>query len=155
MKAVIQRVKQARVTVDKQEAASVSEGFLVLFAVHRNDEKADIDYMVNKILNLRIFEDENHKANLSVRDIEGEILLVPQFTLISSTRKGNRPSFTDAADYEKAKAFSELFFQEMKMHFNSVKYGVFRAYMQVSLVNDGPFTIIIDSLDRQSPRRQA
>ncbi len=155
MKAVVQRVIKADVCVEGRAVAEIKRGLLVLFGIHEDDEYEDIRYMVHKILNLRIFEDSAQKANLAIVEAEGEILLVPQFTLISSTRKGNRPSFSHAADIEKGREFSELFYSEMKKAFPSAKYGIFRASMQVSLINDGPFTIILDSSDRHKPRRQS
>lgn len=153
MKTVIQRVIKASVHVENELISEIGRGFLILFGIHKDDEIEDIKYITHKVINLRIFEDQNHKANLALNEIKGKILLVPQFTLISSTRKGNRPSFSNAADIKKGKEFSDLFYSMMREAYSDTLYGVFQAYMRVELINDGPFTIIIDSLDRHKPRR--
>lgn len=154
MQIIIQRVLKASVIVENEPVSKIEKGFLILFGVHKDDEETDIDYLIHKIINLRIFEDENGKFNLSIKEVNGQILLVPQFTLISSTRKGNRPSFTNAAGKEKGKDMGNLFHNKLKTIFPSTKYGVFQAYMKVHLINDGPFTIIIDSFDRLRSRRK-
>lgn len=155
MIAIIQRVNKAYVSVENRTIQEIKKGFLVLFGIHKDDQTGDIDYIIHKIIRLRIFGDENNKANLSIKAINGGILLVPQFTLMANTRKGNRPSFTNAADIKKGYEFGGLFYERLKEKHKDTKYGVFQAYMQVGLVNDGPFTIIMDSFDRHKARRSS
>lgn len=145
MKALIQRVTSASVTIDSQIVGEIKKGLLVLLGVGKGDSVREVKYLTDKILGLRIFEDENNKMNLSVMDIGGEILLVSQFTLYGDARKGKRPSFTDAAPPNEAEALYEAMKQEMRSQIN-VECGEFGADMQVALVNDGPVTIILESI---------
>jgi len=145
MKAVLQRVKHASVTVGGQLVSSIGQGLLVFLGIGESDESADLEWMVEKIVHLRIFEDENEKMNLSVKDTGGSILLVSQFTLYGDAQKGRRPSFSEAAKPEKAQAFYEACGRRMADHGVSVSMGVFGAMMAIDLLNDGPVTILIDS----------
>ncbi|AEH45500.1 D-tyrosyl-tRNA(Tyr) deacylase [Thermodesulfatator indicus DSM 15286] len=145
MRAVIQRVKQASVTVEGQEVAAIGQGFLVLVGVSKEDTIKDIDYLARKIVNLRVFEDEKGKLNLSLKDISGEVLLVSNFTLYGDCRKGNRPSFAKAAPPELAEKLYLSLAEAIKAEGVPVKTGKFRAYMEISLINDGPVTLLLDS----------
>lgn len=147
MKVVIQRVKEAQVTIDDELVGDISQGILLLVGVGPDDEQEDLDYAVRKITNMRIFSDDMGKMNLSVQDIKGSILSVSQFTLFAETKKGNRPAFTGAAKPDKAEKMY-LDFNEALAQFVPVETGVFGADMQVSLVNDGPVTIILDTKSR-------
>ncbi|MCO4479654.1 D-aminoacyl-tRNA deacylase [Streptococcus infantarius] len=147
MKVVIQRVKEAQVTIDDELVGDISQGLLLLVGVGPDDEQEDLDYAVRKITNMRIFSDDMGKMNLSVQDIKGSILSVSQFTLFADTKKGNRPAFTGAAKPDKAEKMY-LDFNEALAQFVPVEIGVFGADMQVSLVNDGPVTIILDTKSR-------
>lgn len=147
MKVVIQRVKEAQVTIDDELVGDISQGLLLLVGVGPDDEQEDLDYAVRKITNMRIFSDDMGKMNLSVQDIKGSILSVSQFTLFAETQKGNRPAFTGAAKPDKAEKMY-LDFNEALAQFVPVETGVFGADMQVSLVNDGPVTIILDTKSR-------
>lgn len=147
MKVVIQRVKEAQVMIDDELVGDISQGLLLLVGVGPDDEQEDLDYAVRKITNMRIFSDDMGKMNLSVQDIKGSILSVSQFTLFAETKKGNRPAFTGAAKPDKAEKMY-LDFNEALAQFVPVETGVFGAYMQVSLVNDGPVTIILDTKSR-------
>lgn len=150
MKAVIQRVSSASVTVDAQIISSISNGLLVLVGIEDADAKDDIEWLSNKIVNLRIFDDENKIPNLSVKDIDGEILLVSQFTLQASTKKGNRPSYIKAAKPELAIPLYEHFIKQLEMDLaKKIGTGKFGADMKVSLTNDGPLTIIIDTKNKE------
>ena len=153
MKAVLQRVTRAAVAINGQTHAEIAHGMVILLAVHRDDEQEDIAYLAHKILNLRIFADAQQRFNLSVRDISGSLLIIPQFTLFAATRKGNRPSFSTAAGSEKARRMTQAFLSYMQARYEQVFCGVFQAHMQVSLTNDGPVTIIIDSQERKRSRR--
>lgn len=144
MKAVIQRVKKASVEIEGKIYSKINRGLLILFCAEKNDVKENIDFIANKILNLRIFEDENHKMNLSVRDITGEILIVSQFTLASDLKKGLRPSFDNAMEPKKAKEFYEDMILKLKESKLNVQTGVFGADMQVMLINDGPVTFVLN-----------
>lgn len=144
MKAVIQRVNEANVVVDEKVVGQINKGILVLLGCHKNDKEENIDQLVDKIINFRIFQDENDKMNLSLMDINGEILIVSQFTLLADTKKGRRPSFIESMEPLKAKIFYEKFIQKMKEHIKIVQSGIFGAKMKVSLVNDGPVTFILD-----------
>lgn len=144
MRTVIQRVKNASVKVGGETVGQIGHGFLVLLAVHKNDEEAVIQKMADKILKLRIFEDEKGKMNRSIQDTQGEILVVSQFTLYGDCRKGNRPGFTDSARGEKAIPFYEKFVSYIKEQGIKTETGKFGAKMAVELVNDGPTTLIID-----------
>ena len=152
MKALIQRVSRAQVTIDGETIGKIGGGLLVLVGVAADDEKADTDYLVNKIINLRIFADADSKFNLSLLDVKGELLLVSQFTLMADTRKGRRPSFTDAAPPELAEAMFNDFVGEARKTGVKVETGKFQAHMMVELVNDGPVTIMLDSKERLRAR---
>jgi D-aminoacyl-tRNA deacylase len=152
MKALIQRVSRAKVTVEGEVIGSIGGGLVVLVGVAAGDEKADTDYLVNKTVNLRIFADADSKFNLSLLDVKGSLLLVSQFTLMADTRKGRRPSFTDAAPPDIAEAMFNEFVEEAKKTGIRVETGKFQAHMYVELVNDGPVTIMLDSNDRLRPR---
>jgi len=145
MIAVVQRVKESSVTVDGKIIGKIGAGLLVLLGIAKKDAINDIDYIADKILNLRIFEDENKKMNRSVLDTGGEMLVVSQFTLLGDCRKGRRPSFIDAAEPEKANEFYEIFVEKIRSKGVKVQTGIFRAMMDVSLVNDGPVTLIVES----------
>ena len=145
MRAIIQRVSKANVEVDNEIISEINKGYLVLLAVKETDTDKDLEYIQRKISNLRVFEDENDKLNLSIRDVDGEILLVSQFTLYGDVRKGNRPSFVMSAGLEKANHYYEKLIDNLRNDGFYVKTGKFQAHMEVSLVNDGPVTIIIDS----------
>lgn len=148
MKALLQRVSAARVEVDGTVVGSIGNGLLVFLCAVKGDTEQDIDYLVKKVSQLRIFEDDQKKMNLSVIDVRGEILAVSQFTLAASTRKGNRPSFDAAEAPEKAKAMYESFASRLKTFGIKVHTGVFAATMSVTLVNEGPVTISLDSRER-------
>ncbi len=145
MLAVIQRVKQSSVSVDKHIVGRIDHGLLILLGVAKEDKEAEADYLSKKIVNLRIFEDENSKMNLSLLDTGGEALVVSQFTLLGDCKKGRRPSFVDAAGPEKANALYEYFVEKIRQMGVHVQTGQFRAMMDVSLVNDGPVTLILHS----------
>ena len=144
MRVVIQRVKEAKVTVDNQCIGAIGKGYLILLGVGKEDTKEVVDKYVDKIIKLRIFADEKGKTNLSIKDVEGEILVVSQFTLYADCKKGNIPSFTDAAGVEKAVELYEYFLSSVKKQIGDVQAGEFGADMAVSLINDGPFTIVLD-----------
>ncbi|WP_165005414.1 MULTISPECIES: D-aminoacyl-tRNA deacylase [unclassified Enterococcus] len=148
MRAVIQRVSQAAVTIDQQQVGKISQGLLVLLGIHETDTQADVDYLVKKITQMRIFEDEQGKMNRSVEDVDGEILSVSQFTLFADTKKGNRPSFIAAARPETAIPLYESFNRGIETRGITVATGKFGADMDVSLINDGPVTILIDSQNK-------
>ena len=145
MKFVIQRVTHADVVVDGNEIGRIDKGFMVLIGVSKEDDKAIADKMVDKMIKLRIFEDENGKTNLSLDDVGGELLLISQFTLYANCKKGNRPSFIDAGAPDEANALYEYIIERCKERVNVVERGEFGADMKVSLLNDGPFTIVLDS----------
>lgn len=145
MRAVVQRVDKADVTVDGQVTGSVKKGLLVLLGVAEGDTEKDLQYMVDKVTGLRIFEDDADKMNLSVKDVGGELLVVSQFTLCGDARKGKRPSFDKAAKPELANAYYEKFVELCRGQGLHVETGVFRAHMLVGLVNNGPVTILLDS----------
>lgn len=149
MKAVIQRVSEAYVKVENKVVGEITHGLLLLIGIDEEDEEADALWLVQKILNLRIFSDSEGKMNLSVQDLEGEILCISQFTLIADYKKGNRPSFIKAAKPEKAIALFEFFKTEIAKTALKIESGIFGADMQVSLVNDGPVTIVMDSKTKQ------
>lgn len=149
MRAVIQRVSEASVTVDGSLVSSIGPGMLVLQGVEVGDTAEDMDYLVRKIIALRIFDDEDGVMNKDIRSIGGEILLVSQFTLLASTKKGNRPSYVHAAKGPEAEPFYDLMTQALSAELGSeVKKGIFGADMKVRLLNDGPVTICIDSRNR-------
>ena len=145
MKAVIQRVSEANVKVDGEIAGQISKGLLLLIGIDENDENTDADWLVQKILNLRIFGDKDGKLNLSAIDISGEILCISQFTLIADYKKGNRPSFIKAAKPDKAIPLFEYFKTQIAQSNLKIESGIFGADMKVSLLNDGPVTIVMDS----------
>lgn len=150
MKAVVQRVSQASVSIENDVIADIKKGLLVLIGIEERDSKEDIDWLTSKIANLRIFADENQVMNLSLKEINGEIIVVSQFTLHALTKKGNRPSYIKAAKPEIAIPLYESFINEMEYQINKkAQTGKFGADMQVSLINDGPVTIIIDSKNRE------
>ena len=144
MKLVIQRVKHASVTVDGNVTGKIGKGFLVLIGIANSDTKEIADQYLKKLLNLRIFEDENGKTNLSLKDVNGELLLVSQFTLYADCRKGNRPSFIKAGNPDMAEALYEYMIEACRKEIPVVETGIFGADMQVELLNDGPFTIVLD-----------
>jgi len=145
LRAVIQRVKRASVKVDDEIVSEIERGLLVLLGVAEDDAERDIEYMANKTANLRIFEDEEKKMNRSLLEVGGEALVVSQFTLYGDCRKGRRPSFIQAARPEKADKFYQLFIEALSGLGIDVKAGIFQAFMDVELVNDGPVTILLDS----------
>ena len=147
MKIIIQRVKKAQVSIEGQVYGQIQQGLLLLVGVGPGDQKEDMDYAVRKLVNMRIFSDVEGKMNLSVKDIQGEILSISQFTLFADTKKGNRPAFTGAAKPDVAEAFYQNFNRELAKEV-PVKTGIFGADMQVELVNDGPVTIILDTKNR-------
>lgn len=144
MKALIQRVKTASVTIDGELYSKIGKGLLILLGVEKGDEKDNADKLSQKVANLRIFEDENDKMNLSVKDVEGEILVVSQFTLCGDCKKGTRPSFDKAAPPDKANSLYEYFVANLKAEGFNVPTGKFRAMMDVALVNDGPVTFMVE-----------
>lgn len=145
MRAVVQRVSKAKVEIDGKINGEIGKGFLIFVAVQRDDEISDIDYLAKKIENLRVFEDEDGKMNLSIQDIRGELLVVSQFTLYGDCRKGNRPSFIQSAKSPKSIDKYETFLEKLRSTGLKVETGEFGADMDVSLVNDGPVTIQLDS----------
>lgn len=146
MRLVIQRVQSASVKIDDKVAGSIDKGFMVLFGACEDDNTVIADKMLKKLAGLRIFEDENGKTNLSLNDVGGQILLVSQFTLYADCKKGNRPSFSKSGDPQKANELYEYSVSKLKDEYGfDVKTGQFGADMKVSLINDGPFTIILDS----------
>ncbi len=149
MRAVIQRVREARVTVDKKIVGAIEDGIMILLGVGQNDSQEDIAWLVKKIVNMRIFSDDDNKMNLSVLDIGGAALVISQFTLFASTKKGNRPSYINAAKPELANQLYQDFLTTLNKELEQVEAGIFAADMKVSLTNDGPVTIIIDSKNRE------
>jgi D-tyrosyl-tRNA(Tyr) deacylase len=150
MKVVIQRVSEASVTIDSQKVAQINKGLLILVGIEEADTMEDSNWLVSKIVYLRIFEDGNKVMNLSVKDCDGEIIVVSQFTLHALTKKGNRPSYIKAAKPEIAIPMYEKFVQQLELELGkSIQTGQFGADMKVALVNDGPVTIIIDSKNKE------
>lgn len=150
MRIVIQRVTQASVTIDKRKHAQINKGFLVLIGIEEKDTESDADYLVQKTIGLRVFNDSDCKMNLSLNDVQGEVLVISQFTLHVKTRKGNRPSFITAAKPEYAVPLYNYFSKQLNKQLDSeVRNGVFGADMKVTLLNDGPVTIIIDSKNKE------
>lgn len=145
MKALIQRVSEASVKVDNNIVGQIGKGILLFLAIEKGDTLNDIDFLVKKIINLRMFYDSNHKMNLSLKDINGSVLVVSQFTLSADCRKGNRPSFDKAESPERANEMYEIFMDRLRASGISVQSGKFAAYMKVSLINDGPVTFLIES----------
>ena len=144
MRLVVQRVKKAKVEVEGKTVGSINQGFLVLLGVTHTDTKAEADYLVKKLCNLRVFEDENWKMNLGLKDVGGELLIVSQFTLYADCSQGNRPSFINAAKPDVANELYEYFCEKCKEQNIKVEKGIFGADMKVSLLNDGPVTIILE-----------
>tara|TARA_X000001036_G_scaffold126404_1_gene119680 strand:- start:970 stop:1422 length:453 start_codon:yes stop_codon:yes gene_type:complete len=150
MRVVIQRVKNSSVEIDNKLKSEIGRGLLVLVGICENDNKIDVEWLVNKILNLRIFNDKEGIMNNSVIDIKGEVMIVSQFTLMALTKKGNRPSYIKSASHKIAIPLYDFFIKMFEEKINNrVKSGIFGAEMKVSLVNDGPVTIIIDSKNKE------
>lgn len=143
MKIVIQRVSSASVKIDKEVTGAINKGYVIFLGVGKNDTKADVDKYVDKIIKLRIFSDEEGKTNLSLKDVEGELLVISQFTLYADCKKGNRPNFLNAGSPESAEALYEYFIKKCKEQVVKVESGSFGADMKVELVNDGPFTVVL------------
>ena len=148
MRVVIQRVSKAKVVVDGALSGAINKGFLLLVGVEEADTSEDVDYLTRKISNMRIFEDEDGKMNLSLKEVDGEILSISQFTLHADTKKGNRPSFINAARPDQADKLYEELNDNLRTEGFKVEVGVFGADMDVSLVNDGPVTILVDSKNK-------
>ncbi len=148
MKVVLQRVKEASVSVDGEIAGQILRGLVVFVGIANGDEETDADYLIEKIINLRIFSDEEGKFNLSLLQINGELLVISQFTLLADARKGRRPSFTDAAIPDVAKRLYEYFVKRLKESGLKVATGIFAAHMLVNILNDGPVTIVLDSREK-------
>ena len=147
MKFVIQRVTEAKCEIDQRITGQIDFGFCVLIGVAETDTEATADKMIRKLLGMRIFADESGKTNLALKDVNGSLLLISQFTLYANCRKGNRPSFTDAGNPELANRLYEYIITECRKQITNVQTGIFGADMKISLTNDGPFTIILDSED--------
>lgn len=147
MRAVIQRVRQASVTIDGKETARIGEGYLILLGVGQDDTRAEAERLWNKVFALRIMEDEEGKTNRSIDDVQGEVLVVSQFTLYADCRRGRRPSFTAAGSPALANELYEYFASLARQDISHVATGTFAADMKVSLVNDGPFTIVLDTAE--------
>ena len=145
MRAVVQRVTEADVTVEKAVTGTIGQGLVVLLGVEENDTEKDADYLAEKIAGLRIFEDAEEKMNLSLKDVGGQLLAVSQFTLLGDARKGRRPSFSNAARPEKAKLLYDRFTEQIRSQGIAVGEGIFQAHMLVRIYNDGPVTILLDS----------
>jgi len=145
MRAVVQRVTRAKVTVDNEVIGEIGNGLVVLLGIARDDTKVEAAYLVDKIANLRIFDDEEGKMNLSIKDVNGGLLVVSQFTLYGDVRRGLRPSWIDAAPPEVAEPLYDFFVRQTRSTIDNVATGKFQAMMQVELVNDGPVTILLDS----------
>lgn len=144
MKFIVQRVNKSQVEVEEKIVGKIDKGFMVLIGITHNDTKEIADFLVRKLINLRVFEDENGKMNLSLKDVQGSLLLISQFTLYADCTSGNRPSFTNAAKPEFANELYEYIIEECKKQIPNVQTGIFGADMQVSLINDGPVTIILE-----------
>lgn len=144
MKFIVQRVKKSQVDIDNKTVGKIDKGFMVLIGITHDDTKEIADYLVKKLINLRVFEDEKGKMNLSLKDVDGSLLLISQFTLYADCSSGNRPSFTNAAKPDFANELYEYIIEECKKQIPIVQTGIFGADMQVSLVNDGPVTIILE-----------
>lgn len=144
MKILVQKVLNASVTVNKQLVSQINQGFLLFIGVEKGDTQAQADFLAKKIANLRIFEDENNKMNLSIQDVKGEILAVSQFTLAADLSRGNRPGFDSAARPEEAKLLYEYFVSQLQTYNLPVQTGIFQADMKVALTNDGPCTFILE-----------
>ncbi len=145
MKIVLQRVKKAKVTIEGKVNGEISKGYLLLLGIGKNDNEETAVHLIEKVKKLRLFEDENGKTNLSLEQVNGEVLVVSQFTLYADCRKGTRPSFADAAPPELAEKLYNFFLSQCIKEFGNVRHGEFGADMQVELINDGPFTIYLES----------
>lgn len=145
MKFVIQRVARAQVSVNNEVIGKIGKGFLVLVGIGKADDEKIADKLVQKLVNMRIFEDENGKTNLGLKDVNGELLIISQFTLYADCKKGNRPSFTEAGAPQDADRLYEYILEKCRAEIETVQHGEFGADMKVELLNDGPFTIILDS----------
>lgn len=145
MRAVIQRVREARVSIEGTTAGSIGRGYLILLGVGQEDTSCEVERLWSKIFKMRIFEDEAGKTNRSISDVNGEVLVVSQFTLYADCKRGNRPSFTKAGAPDVARTLYEAFVKRAKADISHVSTGEFGAMMEVSLVNDGPFTIVLDT----------
>lgn len=148
MKALLQRVIRAEVTVDGRVTGRISQGFLILLGVGGDDGEKDADYLADKVVNLRVFSDDNSKFNLSALQIKAELLVISQFTLLADTSRGRRPSFTEAAPPETAEKLYDYFIRRVSETGLKVQAGIFGAHMLVSILNDGPVTIMLDSKDK-------
>lgn len=144
MKVVVQKVLNASVVVNKEEVGKINSGLLIFVGFTHNDDISNIKYIVNKIVNLRVFEDSNNVMNLSAKELNKELLVVSQFTLYADTSKGNRPSYINSLKHEEANVLYDLFVEELKKSNLKVETGIFRSDMKVNLINDGPTTIIIE-----------
>ena len=150
MRIVIQRVKHASVTIENKIKSEINKGLLILIGIEDSDNKEDIEWLCKKIANLRIFDDEEGIMNCSIKDVDGEILVVSQFTLYASTKKGNRPSYIRASKPDIAIPLYETFCEQLQFELNkTISTGIFGANMSISLLNNGPITILIDSKDRE------
>jgi D-tyrosyl-tRNA(Tyr) deacylase len=145
MRCVVQRVERARVSVNNQTISSIEKGILVFLGIEKEDSRTDADYLLEKVINLRIFEDSEGKMNLSLLDITGEMIVVSQFTLLGDCRKGRRPSFVRAEEPTAAKNLYEYFISKAREKINRIGAGEFQAMMKIELVNDGPVTLLLDS----------
>ncbi|MCK4778070.1 MAG: D-tyrosyl-tRNA(Tyr) deacylase [Actinomycetia bacterium] len=150
MKALIQRVKKANVYIENKLHSSIKKGLLIFLGVEESDEEKDIEYLVKKTSNLRIFENEDNKFDFSLKDVNGEVMVVSQFTLAGDCRKGNRPNFNKAAKPGKALKYYESFINKLNEEKITVEKGIFGAKMEVELINDGPVTIILDSKKKRN-----
>lgn len=148
MRIIIQKAKEAAVIVDKKTISSIDKGFVVFVGVTHDDTQTDADYCARKVANMRLFEDEDGKTNLSLADVGGSILSISQFTLYANTKKGNRPSFVHAADPIDANELYEYFNEQLRSHDLVVETGQFGAHMEIDFINDGPMTILIDSQNK-------
>lgn len=146
MKIILQKVKKASVSVDNKVVGSIDKGYCLLVGVHKESTEEDAKYLAKKVAQARLFEDENDKINLSLKDVGGSILSVSQFTLYADTKKGNRPSFTSAAGAEKANELYEKFNKFLREEGVTVETGIFQTMMEVNIVNDGPVTIVYEKL---------
>lgn len=144
MRILVQRSKESSVIVDNKQVGRINKGYVIFVGFKNNDTEKDIDYLINKLLNLRIFEDEFHNMNKNIKEVSGEILSISQFTLYSDTKKGNRPSFKDAMEFDKAQSLYQLFNDKLKKYIH-VETGIFGADMLVNINNDGPVTIMLES----------
>ena len=152
MRFLIQRVSEAKVTVDDEVIGEIGDGFCVLIGIAETDTEEIADVLIKKMTGLRIFQDENDKTNLNIDTVGGNLLLISQFTLYADCRKGNRPSFVKAGSPEHANRLYEYIIKRCSDHFPSVQCGSFGAYMKISLVNDGPFTVMLDSDELIKPK---